>query len=556
MLKSMDIPQILAALPHPVCLLDRNLQSIGPRRPEVREWFGLVGDSPMDLQSWFEGTPEGIEQRETLGVLLASAIDGDEIQWMLVKDALPSRLRTRGVSLKLDFAPLFSQAGFVSGFLVQFQKDEAGSTPASAPTGAQLRTGRMMQESLVEAERLQGEAQEKKRQAELAAEIADDLGVDLQDFLLESLSEVESLRRESAQRKQEAELTDELVSVGRPNLDDFFSESFELVADLEILLTRPDEGQGFRFLLGRFLHTLKGDSSMYGFTRLSREIHELESFCLATELGTDPARQQIVSDLKSLLESYAFAAQRILKVDSNWLHSGQRIVGRELKITEDRCDDILSQLSQLRESLDEPKRKLLDGVFRQLNDLKRLPSQELERRVHALIKGVEERLKKTVSFSFSGSYHRGYSRERLRHIQAILGHLIRNSMDHGIESEEERVEAGKSPKGSIRLEIQESAGGMQITLSDDGRGIDTEALSRKAIAAKLRTSEELVGLSHSTLLELIFEPGLSSKTTVQLDSGRGIGMSAAKILVEESGGTLAVESVRGAGTQFRVFLPD
>jgi two-component system chemotaxis sensor kinase CheA len=120
-------------------------------------------------------------------------------------------------------------------------------------------------------------------------------------------------------------------------------------------------------------------------------------------------------------------------------------------------------------------------------------------------------------------------------------------VDHGIESEDERIEKTKSQKGNILIHFEHMKNSFSIQLKDDGQGIFPDKLSKKAIEIGLKTSKEIETLEESKIIEMIFLPGLSTKEEV---SGRGIGMNAVKM-----GGKISVSSKIDDGTTFTIILP-
>jgi len=136
-----------------------------------------------------------------------------------------------------------------------------------------------------------------------------------------------------------------------------------------------------------------------------------------------------------------------------------------------------------------------------------------------------------------------------------LLHLVRNSIDHGIEVPEERVSKGKSEEGVITVRAYHEAAQIVIEISDDGRGIDLDKLKRKAVEKRILKDETVAGLSEGELVDIIFLPGLSTADKVTEVSGRGIGMDAVKAAVENMKGTVEVDTIRGEGTTFRLKLP-
>ncbi len=136
-----------------------------------------------------------------------------------------------------------------------------------------------------------------------------------------------------------------------------------------------------------------------------------------------------------------------------------------------------------------------------------------------------------------------------------LSHIIRNAVDHGIETPEERKRMGKAEEGAITLRAYHEASQIVIEVSDDGRGIDIETLKRKAIESGFLEISESDKISDSTGLNLIFCSGLSTSSSVSETSGRGVGMDAVKASVQALKGMTYVESKQGEGTTFRMRLP-
>jgi two-component system chemotaxis sensor kinase CheA len=141
-------------------------------------------------------------------------------------------------------------------------------------------------------------------------------------------------------------------------------------------------------------------------------------------------------------------------------------------------------------------------------------------------------------------------------IEAIadpLTHLVRNSIDHGLESPEGRVEAGKPVTGVVSLDAFQEGGSIVVNVSDDGRGLNRNKIFNKAVERGLIGEDEV--LSDEQIYELIFEPGFSTADQVTDLSGRGVGMDIVKRTINGLGGTVNVTSNPGTGTTFRIRLP-
>ncbi len=146
-------------------------------------------------------------------------------------------------------------------------------------------------------------------------------------------------------------------------------------------------------------------------------------------------------------------------------------------------------------------------------------------------------------------------RDILEKLEAPLGHLVRNAVDHGIEDPAVRVAAGKPAEGVIRLEARHSAGMLQISVSDDGRGIDPEQLRERVVVRQLTDATTAQKLTESELLEFLFLPGFSLRDTVTQISGRGVGLDVVQTMVKQVRGTVRATGRPGDGSRFQMLLP-
>lgn len=176
-------------------------------------------------------------------------------------------------------------------------------------------------------------------------------------------------------------------------------------------------------------------------------------------------------------------------------------------------------------------------TFQKLNRIVRDTSKALDKKVELRLLGEETEIDKTVVESLSDP----------------LVHIIRNSIDHGIESAEERLKSGKSEVGIVEVMAFHEGNSLVIQITDDGKGINPDILIQKAIAKGIISPN--AQLTHQQGIELIFHPGFSTKDVVSEISGRGVGMDVVKTNIENLGGEVKVRSKVGAGSCFRLVLP-
>jgi two-component system chemotaxis sensor kinase CheA len=183
-----------------------------------------------------------------------------------------------------------------------------------------------------------------------------------------------------------------------------------------------------------------------------------------------------------------------------------------------------------------------------------LPVEHVFQRFPRLVRDIARRLDKRVELVVQG----GETEADKNVIEALsdpLIHLVRNSLDHGIEPPEDRRAAGKPEHGTIRLEAMQDNDHVVIRIVDDGRGIDPAKVRDKAIEKGLLDAERAAALSDEEAALLVFAPGFSTASAVSDLSGRGVGMDVVRSAVEKSGGQVALRSVKGAGTTVELMLP-
>ncbi len=335
---------------------------------------------------------------------------------------------------------------------------------------------------------------------------------------------VTDITAEEEQRRLEAEQRDlftvfDVISKDREGLVEFITEAAVLVEALK-RRTWPDLVH-----LKRMLHTLKGNSAIFGFEHLSRLAHELEECVVVEDMPPSDAA----------LNDFVVAFEKVGTRFSD-------ILGDE------RAVDVND------EEVEEAVRVILDGSSAPRELACRIASWRQERaskrlqRIGAQVQRVCARLGKEVTVEVQDNGLRLDS-QRLVDFWSNFIHVARNAADHGIETPDEREALGKARKGHVVLRSSIEEGHLVVSLSDDGRGIDWVRVAEKAKAVGLPAEE------HDDLVHALFSDGLTTRESVTNLSGRGVGLGAVQTACERIDGEIEVVSEVGKGTTFRFSVP-
>ncbi|HSP23719.1 MAG TPA: chemotaxis protein CheA, partial [Saliniramus sp.] len=195
--------------------------------------------------------------------------------------------------------------------------------------------------------------------------------------------------------------------------------------------------------------------------------------------------------------------------------------------------------AELQEGVMKTRMQPIGTAWQKLPRVIRDLSSELGKKIELVMQGADTELDRQV----------------LEVIRDPLTHMIRNSADHGIEAPEARRAAGKSERGTIRLIAYHEGGTITIEITDDGRGLNFGAISRKIVERGLASEAEVERMSEAQIAKHIFHPGFSTAAEVTAVSGRGVGMDVVKTNIELIGGTIEIRSEPGKGTAFTIKIP-
>mgnify|MGYP000963274754 CR=1 FL=1 len=190
----------------------------------------------------------------------------------------------------------------------------------------------------------------------------------------------------------------------------------------------------------------------------------------------------------------------------------------------------------------------------QVLKMRMIPVEKVFKKFPRIVRSLARDLGKEVDLQIFGE-ETELDRSVVDEIGDPLIHLIRNAMDHGLETPEERQIAGKPRSGSLVLSAIHEGNSIIISIKDDGRGIDTDRVGRKAIEKGLITEDQLAAMSQREMFDLIFLPGFSTKDKASDLSGRGVGMDVVKTNIKKLNGLIEIKSDKGLGSEFILRLP-
>lgn len=288
---------------------------------------------------------------------------------------------------------------------------------------------------------------------------------------------------------------------------------------------------------------------------------------LFNENNPDAAQQQVKNDAdttRKTEQSEKSDAQSFqsVRIDVAVLDNLMNIVG-ELVIDRSRIgrvgkllsaryadDDLIHDLSQTSDHIIKVINELQDNIMK----VRMIPIGTILSRFPRLVRDLAQLQQKEVDFTIAGG-ETELDRSIIEQIRDPLIHLLRNAIDHGVETPAERLKAGKPEMASVKLSACQEQENIIITLEDDGKGIDAVKVRDSAIKKGIISAEAAAAMSEAEALHLIFLSGVSTADKVSEVSGRGVGMDIARTNIENLGGTIKLETKLGKGTTFTIQLP-
>ncbi|MCP3734434.1 chemotaxis protein CheW [Sphingomonas sp. RP10(2022)] len=381
-------------------------------------------------------------------------------------------------------------------------------------------------------------------------------------------------------------------------LQEFIAETRETLESLsgEIVAWEADPADRARLdAIFRFVHTVKGSCGFLDLPRLARLSHAAEDVLAAVRDGKRVPDTALVNAVLGIVDRIGELVEAIdsgaalddssedlliaaLDEDAQPVAPAQaanvhRANSRSVRLNVDLLDRMMSGMSEMVLARNELARRLRDETVDPLveaalerlsltvaemrDTVTRTRMQKIDALFSALPRMVRDtagELGKQVVLGIDGADVE-LDREMIELMRDPLVHIIRNAVDHGIESPADRKAAGKREAGRLAVLARQSGNQILIEIADDGRGIDVDRLVEKAKAQKLFTPAQLAAMDAAAKLDLIFHPGLSSRDTVTAISGRGVGMDVVRSNIEHIGGRVHLASQPGKGLTIVIYVP-
>ena len=395
---------------------------------------------------------------------------------------------------------------------------------------------------------------------------------------------------------------DEILTTFLAETEEQFAEMEEALVALE---AQPDDHEAVQTIF-RAAHTLKGNAASMGYTSVAEIAHVVEDLLdqlrenpvalssrmvtallraidalrflvpeiAAGRLEAHPAQRELIDELVAASGAFAAApspsfaghdeatapsahasSHRTLRVDLGRLDRMLDLSG-EIAVAQGRLTQMLrdagvAEGAEVLEAQRDANRIFLD-LQEEILKARMVPLGPTFRQQIRTVRDAAQAAGKDVRLEIEGEDVE-VDTTLVEQLRGPLTHMIRNAVDHGIESAETRAARGKSPRGRITLRARHDAGGVVIELSDDGAGLDRARIAAKAKALGLVANPE--AMDERELVRLVFEPGFSTSETVTELSGRGIGMDVVRRNVEALRGSIDVKSVPFEGTVFSIRVP-
>ena len=359
-------------------------------------------------------------------------------------------------------------------------------------------------------------------------------------FIIEDVTALEKLEADMKKQREKNDLKIEklqsIVSNSKDSIINFFYESYQIIKDLE-------ENSTDKRIVLRSVHTLKGISRLYGLNFMSTTIHSIEGGMISLfEQGAHKKNFAIEFKIKKeLLKATLDQTLEVCKEIYGEIFDPEKPESSRkddiIEVHRTILDDTFKEVSEL------IKTKNYNTILGTLGRLSNVNVKRMASDLQNIVFNTAKKLDKNVSLNVSGDD--SYLPEKsIAILKESFIHLLTNCVDHGIDKD-----------GDIDVTIKETFDFIKINVRDNGKGINEEAVLKKAIEKSILTEEEAEDLNSTDIKNLIFTPSFSTKKTTTETSGRGIGMDVVNKNIKKLGGNIVIEEGQTIGTSFMITLP-
>lgn len=512
-------------LPVTQSLIDLCLEATDTLR-SLRDEVIDGGSSPINI--------DDIDQRfkDLLERATANPPDQPRIESSLKPIEAPQSNSSQGMMISVDIEP-DSIASAARAFQVMLALQELGEITYMNPTQEQIETSAPVSRLFVQLDTTRS-VEEVRLAIEKISEIK---SIDIEEASTDSLLPIEDAALPDVENQDQL-------------LGEFLIENGHITrTQLDEALKRQQSPKEPKRLLGQILVSMGAISQETLDQAVVAQINRLKS-ALEGEQAQAGDRSQPRPSEKTIRTSVE-RLDKLMNLVGELITDRNRLFQLRSEFeTRYRGDE---QVDILTETITHVGR-ITDQLQAEVMGIRMLPIANVFNKFPRLVRDLARKAGKQIELIIQGK-ETELDRSVIEEINDPLIHLLRNSVDHGIETPEERLKAGKPPLGIIKLSAHHEQGRIIITVEDDGRGIDPQKIRASAVKKGLLTDAEASALTDEEVIELIFKPGFSTASQITDVSGRGVGMDIVRTNIERLNGNVLIETKPGFGTQFQIILP-
>ncbi len=365
------------------------------------------------------------------------------------------------------------------------------------------------------------------------------------------VTELRALQAAAEDQKRELEIIGQILAVDPDKFEEFLSSSYQFIGQCRSLIEQAEnKNPDLVASLFRNMHTVKGNARTYGFSYITDTVHNVEH--IYDEYRKDESKQWQPETLLEDLSKAELDIKRYQLIAEEKL--GKRSGGEGIVIDHSKIRELINQALSIEvKPLPSDAKQWLHDAYLILAKTQAQPLEHVLAPVITSINSLAKQVGKPEPLTVISGEECLIRKEIHNMLNNVFMHVLRNAVDHGIESAEKRKESGKKENGLIEVNVHQVDNAVEIYVSDDGRGLALETIYQSAIDKGL-FDVNAPRPTDGEIAQLIFSSGFSTATEVTDISGRGVGMDAVKRFLQEAGGDIAIQLTGGSdGDAFRPF---